>query len=198
MVKKFKQYHLVSNYRVGKQVKQNYHLYIGYEKLLDDEKNRRIFAKLLENKINGNVPISEEMLGASKELLDMANKYYQMYLYKMRSDAEKQKEEEENEARFESVDLGSTKIVDCREIGAESMSKKMLDMIGFREFLEKKGWKLKERIGRIKERNMTITMQSCSQLTMEAMTIYRALNMSSMPLPPTKFVVYHGQPPSKE
>lgn len=141
--KRFKQYHLVSNYRVGKQVKQNYHLYIGYDKLLEDDKNRRILAKLLGNKINGNVPISEEMLGASKELIDMASKYYQMYLYKMRSDAEKEKEKEEYEARFETVDMESTKVVDCREIGAESMSKKMLDMIGFREFLGQKGWKLK-------------------------------------------------------
>jgi hypothetical protein len=46
--------------------------------------------------------------------------------------------------------------------------------------------------------NKTITIPTCSQPTPEAMEIYRSLNMSSMPLARTKFVVYHAQRPSKE
>lgn len=138
--KVFKQYQLLSNYRIGDKVKQEYILHLGNNELLKYKSNRDIIAKLLENKINGNVPISDDMLGVSKEILDLVNEYYQKYLYKNRSKEEIEKEKKEYEARFETVDMESTKVIDCREIGAEAMSKTMLDRIGLRDFLKRKGW----------------------------------------------------------
>ena len=139
--KSFTQYNLLSNYRVGKKTKQKYILYLGYHELLEDKRNRDILAGLLENKINGNVPISDEMLGASKELLALADVFYQKYLYKNRSREEIEQEKKEYEDRFETVDTESTKVTDCREIGCEAISKNMLDRTGLRDFLKRRGWK---------------------------------------------------------
>jgi len=138
--KEFKQYYLLSNYRVGGSVKQTYILHLDKHILLEDKTNRAILAHLLENKIKGNVAISDEMLNAPKELIDLANEYYQKYLHKNRSDEEKETEKKEYEARFETVDMESTKVLECREIGAEAICKTMLDRIGLREFLQRKGW----------------------------------------------------------
>jgi len=142
--KVFPQYHLVQSYRIGDKVSQNYILYLGDNELLKDKTNWNIIAKLLENKINGNVPISDDMLGVSKEILDMVDEYYQKYLHKNRSKEELEKEKQDYEARFETVDTESTKVIDCREIGAEAMSKRMLDRIGLRDFLKQKAWKEKD------------------------------------------------------
>ena len=264
--KSFKQYNLVANYRIGKKTKQKYILYLGYDKLLEIKANRDILADLLENKINGNVAISDEMINAPKELIDLSDHFYQKYLYKNRSKEEIEKENKEYEARFETVDTESTKVIDCREIGAESISKNMLDRIGLQDFLRKKGWviynmvrevestlrclktdmnlrpvyhqsdenveahlhlgflaynivapiryQLKQRgihkdwrnivlsmntqkvctVSQKTRDNKTITIRTCSQPTNEVMTIYRSLNMSSMPLARTKFVVPHARP----
>ncbi len=136
----FKQYNLLCNYRLGKKTMQKYVLYLGYHKLLEEKPNRDILAKLLENKIVGNISISDEMIDAPKELLVLADEYYQKYLYKNRSKEEIDKEKQEYEARFETVDMESTKVIDCREIGAEAVSKNMLDRIGLQDFLKRKGW----------------------------------------------------------
>jgi hypothetical protein len=134
----------VQSYRIGDKVSQNYILYLGDHELLKDKSNRNIIAKLLENKINGNVPISDDMLGVSQEILDLVDEYYQKYLHKNRSNEEIEKEKQEYEARFETVDTDSTKVIDRREIGAEAMSKTMLDRIGLHDFLKRKGWKEKD------------------------------------------------------
>ncbi len=139
--KRFTQYNLISNYRVGKKTKQKYILYLGCNKLLEEKQNRDILANLIENKINGNVAISDEMINAPRELMVLADEYYQKYLYKNRSKEELEQEKKEYEDRFETVDTESTKVIDCREIGSESISKKMLDRIGLQDFLRKKGWK---------------------------------------------------------
>ncbi len=47
-----------------------------------------------------------------------------------------------------------------------------------------------------KKDNKMATVSTYTQLTNEAITIYRALNMSSMPLTRTKFVVPHARPPA--
>jgi hypothetical protein len=89
------------------------------------------------------------MIGVSKEILDLVDEYYQKYLHKNRSKKEIEKEKQEYEARFETVDSDSTKVIDRREIGAEAISKTMLDRSGLHDFLKLKGWKEKKHRSRI-------------------------------------------------
>lgn len=120
--KVFKQYQLAETYRIGKNVKQNLILYLGYNKLLENKQNRDIVAKLLENKIKNEQILSDDFLNASSELQHLAEHYYKKYVQK-KLDEEKteNKEIKKNNTEYHEVDLDSLGIFNCREIGAEWM-----------------------------------------------------------------------------
>ena len=139
--KVFLQYQLSETYRIAKKVKQRVILYLGYHELLAPKQNRAIVAKLLESKIRNEQTLSDDFVKAPAEFHQLAEQYYLRFLQK------KQKENEEkapvaveDNTVYEAVDLKTTQVFDCREIGAEWMSYQMLGRLGLNDFLQRKGW----------------------------------------------------------
>ncbi len=143
--KVFKQYQLAETYRIGKKVKQNLILYLGYNKFLENKQNRDIVAKLLENKIKNEQILSDDFLNASSELQHLAEHYYKKYVQKKLDEEKTEKKViKKDSTEYHEVDLDSLGIFNCREIGAEWMCYQMLARFGLKEFLQHKGWSEKE------------------------------------------------------
>jgi hypothetical protein len=138
--KVFLQYQLSETYRVEGTVKQKAILYLGYHNLLENKDNRKIVAKLLEDKIRNEQTLSEVFDNIPEELQQLADEYYRKFLQKIESEEAGPLPEPEDKAIYDEVDISSTQVFDCREIGAEWMSYQMLERIGLREFLSRKGW----------------------------------------------------------
>ena len=139
--KVFLQYQLTETYRVNKIVRQRAILYLGFHALLGSKINRSIVAKLLESRIINEPLLAEEFIGASPELSQLADEYYNKYLLKnQKEETNNQDTEKKDTAEYIPVDLSSTNVFDCREIGAEWMCYKILERIDLREFLLRKGW----------------------------------------------------------
>jgi hypothetical protein len=141
--KVFLQYQLSESYRISKSVRQRTVLYLGYHELLATKENRAIVAKLLESRINDEQTLSNEFENTQipQELVRLSDEYYSRYLLKKQVEENfESSTEKEAKIEYEPIDLNSTKVVDCREIGAEWMSYQMLERIGLREFLCHKGW----------------------------------------------------------
>jgi len=140
--KVFYQYQLTETYRIDKAVRHKSILYLGYHPLLEDRENRKKVAKLLESRIRKAPSLSDEFLDASIELIELADEYYQRYLIKNEEVKEEDKERaaEKKEAEYTQVDITSTEAFDAKEIGAEAISYEILERLGLREFLGRKGW----------------------------------------------------------
>jgi hypothetical protein len=141
--KVFLQYQLSESYRISETVRQRTVLYLGFHELLATKENRAIVAKLLESRINDEQSLSEKFENAQipQELIRLSDEYYQKYLIKQQSKKHTEKAVNPNkEIEYEPIDLNSTKVVDCREMGAEWMSYQILERIGLREFLSHKAW----------------------------------------------------------
>jgi transposase len=139
--KTFRYYQLTEAYRVGGSIKQRATLYLGRHEILDDKKKRQAVASLLEAKIRGKEELSSEFLKAPKALLRLVEELYLKYLQKYKSDEEKEEDRIADDARYDSVDMTTTKVYNVREIGAEAISLEILDRVGLGEFLQRKGWK---------------------------------------------------------
>lgn len=137
----FYQYQLSETYRIEGVVKHKSVLYLGNHELLRDAKTRKILGKLIENKIRQQPLLSTEMFGIPDELAALAEQYYEKYLLKIsQQDSSENSSIPEDTSRYISVDPSTTTVYDCREIGSEWMCLNMLDRIGLREHLERKGW----------------------------------------------------------
>lgn len=144
----FFQYILSETYRVEGVVKHKSVLYLGNHELLRDKQTRQILGKLIENKIRRTPEFSDELFGTSDELLGtsdelaaLAEKYYEKYLLKISArNSPDESAAQEDAKRYISVDPSSTTVFNCREIGAEWMCRNMLDRIGLRDYLARKGW----------------------------------------------------------
>jgi hypothetical protein len=140
--KVFFQYQLSETYRVNKEVKQRAILYLGSNELLRSKQNRSVLAKLLEGLIKNKQELSEEFVNIESELKQLAAHYYKCFLQKQQD----QKQNESVPAKiednivYEEVNLDSTRVLDCREIGTEAICYEVLRRLGLREFLEHKGW----------------------------------------------------------
>ncbi len=138
--KTFKYFQLTEAVRVGKKTMQRVVLYLGYDSVLEDKDKRRTVGKLLEAKITGKEELSKEFLKVPARITKLVDALYLKYLQKNKSEEDKEKERQAEEARFEPVDLSSLQLSDSKEIGAEAISLGMLDRIGIGGFLERKGW----------------------------------------------------------
>lgn len=136
--KTFYQYQLTETYRIEGKVKHKSILYLGNKDLLRDKNKRQELAKLLESRIRDTPALSEELIGTQAELIQLADEYYEKYILKIAGADTKQSVVPEIE--YDYVDIASTKVYDSREIGAESMSYKMLERIGLRDHLKALGW----------------------------------------------------------
>jgi len=142
--KVFYQYQLSETYRVDGKVKQKAILYLGTHELLKNKDNRTIIANLLEKKIKNEQILSDDFLTESLELNQLAEHYYNCFLQKQQKESQENVPEENTENAnnivYEEVDLNTTQVFDCREIGSESMCYEILNRLGLKEFLEHKGW----------------------------------------------------------
>lgn len=138
--KVFYQYQLSENYRVDKMVHHKSILYLGNHQLLESKENRHIVAKLIESRIKNEPMLSEDVFSTKPELAKLADEYYQKFLRKNQPEELPEQESAEKQIEYDTVDLSSTQVFDCREIGSEWMCTEMLKRIGLREFLVRKGW----------------------------------------------------------
>ena len=139
--KVFRQYQLSETYRVDGKVKQNSLLYLGTHELLKSKDNRTVVAKLLESKIKNEQILSNDFVNIPLELNQLAEHYYSRFLQKKQRESQHEdpKKKEDNIV-YESVDLNTTQVFDCREIGTEWICYQMLSRLGLKEYLEHKGW----------------------------------------------------------
>jgi hypothetical protein len=142
--KVFYQYQLSETYRVDGKVKQKAILYLGTNELLKNKDNRTIVANLLEKKIKNEQILSDDFLTESLALNQLAEHYYSCFLQKRQKESQEnvpdESTEKANNKVYDEVDLDTTQVFDCREIGTEWMCYEMLNRLGLKEFLEYKGW----------------------------------------------------------
>jgi hypothetical protein len=139
--KVFHQYQLSETYRVDGKVKQNSLLYLGSNELLKIKDNRTVVAKLLECKIKNEQILSDDFVDIPLELSQLAEQYYARFLQKKQKASQQGVPEEKSDTiSYEEVDIKTTRVFDCREIGTEWMCYEMLSRLGLKEFLEHKGW----------------------------------------------------------
>jgi len=148
--KVFYQYQLTETYRIGKLVRHKSILYLGYNPLLKDKENRRKLAKLLESRIRKAPELSEEFIDASIKIKELADEYYRRYLEKNSEQGEAKQTGNKAEAdrklkqvEYTEVDITTTEAYEGKEIGAETISYKMLERLGLKELLKRKGWSSK-------------------------------------------------------
>ena len=74
--------------------------------------------------------------------MHLAEQYYNRYLEKVQQKPASQASQppESAKARYEEVDLASTRFDSAREIGAERLGYAMLERLGIGDFLKRKGW----------------------------------------------------------
>lgn len=140
--KTFYQYQLTQTSRIEGKVKHHALLYLGSEPLLKDARNRKMLARLLQAKIHNQPPLFEEGQKPDKALVRLAEQYYSRYLEKVQQKPTSQASRPPGsaKARYEEVDLASTRFESAREIGAERLGYEMLERLGFGDFLKRKGW----------------------------------------------------------
>lgn len=139
--KVFYQYQLSETYRVDGKVKQKAILYLGSNELLQNKDNRNIVANLLESKISNLQVLSDDFIKIPLKLNQLAEQYYLRYLEKQEKDSPKDvAEEKADNIVYDKVDLNTTQVFDCREIGSEWMCSEILNRLGLKEFLQHKGW----------------------------------------------------------
>lgn len=138
----FYQYQLTQTSRIDGKVKHYALLYLGAEPLLRDSRNRKMLARLLQAKIHNQSQLFEEGQKPDKALVRLAEQYYSRYLEKIKQNPESQasRPPESAKARYEEVDLESTRFESAREIGAERLGYEMLERLGIGNFLKRKGW----------------------------------------------------------
>ena len=142
--KVFYQYQLSETYRVDGKVMQNAILYLGTHELLRNKDNRAIVANLLESKIKNIQTLSDDFVNIPLELKQLAEQYYLRYIQKQQKVSQKDvpetKEVKADNKVYDEVDLNTTQLFDCREIGSEWMCSEILNRLGLKEFLGRKGW----------------------------------------------------------
>jgi hypothetical protein len=102
--------------------------------LLADKQNRRMLARMLDDRITGQGSLEE----GPAELRELASEYYQKYLIKHPGHPPQGKAGEAS-ARYDEVNLASTRASEAREIGCEWMMLQMARRLGLPKALEQTG-----------------------------------------------------------
>lgn len=125
----FYQYTLAQTSRINGKVKQRTILYLGSEKLLEDQTNRKMVLGILKSKIFNQPELFPHE--APQKIRSLAEDYYKKYRLKY--------QEEDNNpttvppppstAAYLNVDVNSVEVNDAREYGAENICKQMLEKL---------------------------------------------------------------------
>ena len=127
--KVFYQYTLAQTSRIDGKVKQHSILYLGSDPLLSDKENRRIVLELLKAKIFGQPTLFPSK--APKQLVDLANQYYEKYCIKYdgQTDNPTSIPPATHKAEFHNVDIKGLDVIDSREFGAEHLCTQTLEKL---------------------------------------------------------------------
>lgn len=129
--KAFYQYNLVQSSRIDGKVSQKVILYLGSDKLMADPENRRKVLNILKTKIFKQPDLFEEH--ADSELIALANEYYSRFCIKYKLEEDRALVSippQPQKAEFHNVDIKGLEVQDCREFGAEHLSKQILEKLG--------------------------------------------------------------------
>lgn len=138
--KTFYQYTLAQTSRIDGKVKQHSILYLGSETLLASKDNRATILDLLKNRIYNHNPLIP--IQASKELVALADQYFEKYLLKYGDHPEQGASipPAPDKADFHHVDIDGLEVADARSFGAEHLCKHVLDKLGLENALAELGF----------------------------------------------------------
>jgi hypothetical protein len=137
--KVFYQYTLVQAARVDGKVKQRSILYLGSDRLLENEANRKAVLVILKAKIFKQEGLFSK--DAPEELKRLALQYYDKYCVKY-------EQSEENPtsippspkvSEFHNIDIKGLEVESVKEFGAEHLCKQVLDKLGLRAYFTSVG-----------------------------------------------------------
>ena len=131
----FYQYTLVQAARVNGKVKQRSILYLGSDKLLENEDNRKTVLTILKSKIFRQAELFPQ--NASRELQMLALQYYDKYCIKYDQDEENPTSipPQPEESEFHNIDIKGLEIENVKEFGAEHLCRQMLGKLGLEAHL---------------------------------------------------------------
>lgn len=137
--KVFYQYTLAQTSRVEGKVKQRAILYLGSDKLLENENNRKAVLAILKSKIFKQPELFQQNVGA--ELKRLALQYYDKYCIKY-------EQHEENptsippppeKAEFHNIDIKGLEVENVKEFGTEHLCRQVLDKLGLKDYFTSLG-----------------------------------------------------------
>ena len=128
--KVFYQYTLVQAARVNGKVKQRSILYLGSDKLLENEDNRKTVLAILKSKIFRQPEFF--LQDVSRELQILALQYYDKYCIKYEQDEQNPTSipPSPEKSEFHNIDIKGLEVENVKEFGAEHLCKQMLDKLG--------------------------------------------------------------------
>ncbi|MCP4055025.1 MAG: IS1634 family transposase [Mesoflavibacter sp.] len=127
--KVFYQYTLAQAARVDGKVKQRAILYLGSDKLLEDQDNRKKVLAVLKSKIFKQSELFPQDI--SEDLKRLALQYYQKYCIKYEQYEENPTSipPQPKKAEFHNVDIKGLEVENVKEFGAEYLCKQILDKL---------------------------------------------------------------------
>lgn len=134
--KTFPQYTLAQTSRINGVVKQRAILYLGTCPLLEDPGHRVLLVNILKSKIFNQPALFKSE--APKDILILAESYYQKYLEKFGEEPSLDKVSippSPEKADMHSVDISKLKVIEVKTVGAENLCKQTIDKLQLTECL---------------------------------------------------------------
>jgi len=137
--KVFYQYTLVQAARVDGKVKQRSILYLGSDKLLENENNRKKVLAILKSKIFKQSELFPQ--GVSQDLERLALLCYEKYCIKYDQDEENPTSipPQPEKSEFHNIDIAGLEVENVKEFGAEHLCIQMLDKLGLGDYFTSLG-----------------------------------------------------------
>ena len=137
--KVFYQYTLVQAARINGKVKQRSILYLGYDKLLENQENRKTVLAALKSKIFRQAESFPRHI--SPELKRLALQYYDKYCVKYGQDEENPTSipPSPKVSEFHNIDVKGLEVESVKEFGAEHLCKQTLDKLGLEAYFASLG-----------------------------------------------------------
>jgi len=126
----FYQYTLAQAARVDGKVKQRSILYLGSDKLLENEANRKNVLAILKSKIFKQPELFPQDI--SEQAKRLAFQYYEKYCIKYDQDQKNPTSipPQPEKSEFHNIDIMGLEVEDVKEYGAEHLCRQMLDKLG--------------------------------------------------------------------
>ena len=137
--KVFYQYTLVQAARVNGKVKQRSILYLGSDKMLENEDNRKAVLEILKSKIFKQPILFEQNI--SDELRKLASLYYDKYCIKYEQSEENPTSipPQPKVSEFHNIDIKGLELENVKEFGAEYLCKQTLEKLGLGNYFTSLG-----------------------------------------------------------